>query len=397
MEFSEKKTRILNALIERNGLQYLVNIASEVFDNPVFVFDLSYKILAQSNSRVEDVEIITELFPNGHLIFNNLKKVEEKGVFEQLMNDDKPVFGQFEFFPRRFLGGRIRDKSDVVGFVTIIENQKIKDEDLELLVILCKCVLFEMLYLEQTVMQKISYFSLLKDILEKNVVREEVEERVSSLRLKLPAQMRLIQIKYVNQKLGLSIYYIRDSLVASLPSCYSILYNNSLLLILNNKNCSDTVIDYIRNCLSRVPTAIGISRKFDDIMLLLQAYVQSEAAIRIGRKMDLEKQFYYYDDIVLQHFFEIASNNCNPRDFCDPAIEHLREFDLQNHTDLKETLEVYLSCGKNIKKAAEQLFVHQNTLYYRVQKIEELCGINLKDEKTCFSLQFSFQLLKSTE
>ena len=133
-------------------------------------------------------------------------------------------------------------------------------------------------------------------------MREEVEERVSSLRLKLPAQMRLIQIKYVNQKLGLSIYYIRDSLVASLPSCYSILYNNSLLLILNNKNCSDTVIDYIRNCLSRVPTAIGISRKFDDIMLLLQAYVQSEAAIRIGRKMDLEKQFYYYDDIVLQHF-----------------------------------------------------------------------------------------------
>ena len=50
MEFS-KKTRILNALIERNGLRYLVNIASEVFDNPVFVFDLSYKILAQSNSE----------------------------------------------------------------------------------------------------------------------------------------------------------------------------------------------------------------------------------------------------------------------------------------------------------------------------------------------------------
>lgn len=37
MEFPEKKAIILNALIERRGLQHIVNVASEVMDNPIFV------------------------------------------------------------------------------------------------------------------------------------------------------------------------------------------------------------------------------------------------------------------------------------------------------------------------------------------------------------------------
>ncbi|ACL19887.1 hypothetical protein [Desulfitobacterium hafniense] len=79
MEFPEKKAIILNALIERHGLQHIVNVASEVMGNPVFVYDISWKILARSNSRAEDEETWAVLFPDGHLVFDDLMKVEKAG------------------------------------------------------------------------------------------------------------------------------------------------------------------------------------------------------------------------------------------------------------------------------------------------------------------------------
>ena len=43
--YLERKDTILNALIERNGIQYLADTAARVLNNPLFLYDLSGKIL----------------------------------------------------------------------------------------------------------------------------------------------------------------------------------------------------------------------------------------------------------------------------------------------------------------------------------------------------------------
>ena len=139
MEFSEKKAMLLNALIERRGLQYIVNVASQVMNNPIFVYDTSWKILAKSNSRPEDEETWAKLFPEGHLVFKDLLEVERAGIFAQLLNDDN-LFSVPSLFPHRFLGCRVRDKGSVVGIVTMVEI-KAQAGDRELMVILSKCIL----------------------------------------------------------------------------------------------------------------------------------------------------------------------------------------------------------------------------------------------------------------
>ncbi|WP_084078461.1 helix-turn-helix domain-containing protein [Desulfitobacterium chlororespirans] len=49
-------------------------------------------------------------------------------------------------------------------------------------------------------------------------------------------------------------------------------------------------------------------------------------------------------------------------------------------------LEAYLDSGRSIQRASERFFLHKNTLYYRIRKIEELCAVSLEDENVCFSL-----------
>src|SRR6185436_7911708 len=46
---------------------------------------------------------------------------------------------------------------------------------------------------------------------------------------------------------------------------------------------------------------------------------------------------------------------------------------------LVDTLEAFLENAGDVQTTAEQLFVHRTTLYYRLQRIEELTGARLSD------------------
>lgn len=60
-------------------------------------------------------------------------------------------------------------------------------------------------------------------------------------------------------------------------------------------------------------------------------------------------------------------------------IEKLKEYDEENSTDLLNSLYVYLINDSNVNLAAKQIFVHSNTMSYRLKRITEICGINLND------------------
>ncbi|CAM3648001.1 PucR family transcriptional regulator [Mesobacillus zeae] len=52
---------------------------------------------------------------------------------------------------------------------------------------------------------------------------------------------------------------------------------------------------------------------------------------------------------------------------------------LEEDPELLDTLLVFLKCGSNVSLAAKQLYIHRNTLQYRLEKFSERTGINLKD------------------
>jgi PucR family transcriptional regulator, purine catabolism regulatory protein len=52
----------------------------------------------------------------------------------------------------------------------------------------------------------------------------------------------------------------------------------------------------------------------------------------------------------------------------------LLDYDGKHHASLVRTLEVYLRRDRNMAAAARELFVHYNTLRYRLQQISSLLG-----------------------
>ncbi len=66
-------------------------------------------------------------------------------------------------------------------------------------------------------------------------------------------------------------------------------------------------------------------------------------------------------------------------DYCNNKLDRIIKYDNANGTFLEETLLAYYMNGFNTVKTAESLFIHRNSLLYRLEKIEELLEIELSD------------------
>lgn len=62
-----------------------------------------------------------------------------------------------------------------------------------------------------------------------------------------------------------------------------------------------------------------------------------------------------------------------------------------NGTDLIETLVVYIEQNRNLGKTAEVLYIHRNTIKYRIRRIEELLECNIKEDKTAFNIMICIE------
>lgn len=60
--------------------------------------------------------------------------------------------------------------------------------------------------------------------------------------------------------------------------------------------------------------------------------------------------------------------------------------------DLTATLRAYLACGMHVESTATRLFVHQNTVRYRLARFEELTGTSLRDTEVLLELWWALEL-----
>ena len=63
-------------------------------------------------------------------------------------------------------------------------------------------------------------------------------------------------------------------------------------------------------------------------------------------------------------------------------------------TEYLETLKVYLATQCDVQDSADLLHIHRNSFCYRLRKIEELLGMELKDNKVLEELMFAFKCLQ---
>ena len=81
---------------------------------------------------------------------------------------------------------------------------------------------------------------------------------------------------------------------------------------------------------------------------------------------------------IYKYMFQ-SDNQGEILEYCNEKLDKLEEYDHANGTFLQETLLAYYMNGFNTVKTAEALYIHRNSLIYRLKKSEELLGMELTD------------------
>ena len=76
-----------------------------------------------------------------------------------------------------------------------------------------------------------------------------------------------------------------------------------------------------------------------------------------------------------------------------PLVEHDRE----RRSDLVRTLRAYFAAGANASEAADRMFLHRNSMLYRLERIQKLTGLDLKDPGASLALQLGLLALEKGE
>ena len=73
----------------------------------------------------------------------------------------------------------------------------------------------------------------------------------------------------------------------------------------------------------------------------------------------------------------MSENPAELQRFYAETVEPLVAYDEQYETDLMRTLETFLEADGNVAGTAQRLFTHRHTIYYRLERVRELSGLDV--------------------
>lgn len=110
-----------------------------------------------------------------------------------------------------------------------------------------------------------------------------------------------------------------------------------------------------------------------------RSYEEAREAVRVGAAMGRQEGVVAFDDLGLLHWLYHVPLEQRADNVYLQHIHALASYDAGHNTELTRTLETYLDHGSSLVDAAEILYIHRNTLLYRLQRIEALCPVDLHD------------------
>lgn len=393
---------LLCELTHAKSLQQICDLTYHITGNPAFISDLAHTILAYTKCVEVPDETWRTNIVEANLDRNTLNQDREVGSVHLTSEDEKrPVLVEDSFQPYpRIIKSLVKDRK-AVGVMVVTSYLKPFDEhDLELVELISSfvipCLMRESYHLSD---DKHSIENFCIKLLDgESFTREQIEKRLKVLDFRQkPYTYVLAMCSAGGYSSGpqSSLSQVRMSFAAALH-CPVFAYNTLLICVYG----SDAPIarwpegvPELEGLLEQWGLICGVSRHMSGLEELRDRYLQAQAVLDKGRKIQRVDRCYEFDRLsfylLLDRLPREELNN-----YCHEQIMALRDYDLEHGTELCPTLQVYLEQAKSLNKTAELLFIHRNTVRYRVNRCMELLDNRLEDGNEIFAFILSLRILE---
>lgn len=130
--------------------------------------------------------------------------------------------------------------------------------------------------------------------------------------------------------------------------------------------------------------SVGVSAVHRGVSNLSPAYSEARKALDLGKTIHGPGRFVTYGDLAAVLLLEGVDRSALGS-FWRAQVGQLAQEDPR----LVETLQAFLECGGELKKTSKALYVHRNTLAYRLRRIGAILGSDLRDPGVQFRLRLA--------
>jgi PucR C-terminal helix-turn-helix domain/GGDEF-like domain len=159
-----------------------------------------------------------------------------------------------------------------------------------------------------------------------------------------------------------------------------------IVLLTDGRPDPDALHREVSRQLGHSASAIGIGSRCDVPSDLPQSFLRARRALNIRLHSSTPKGASAYDELGFYQLVDAAHSAGAADEYARQWLGVLIDYDAAKNSDLVGTLSHYLECGGNYDESAATLHIHRSTLRYRLGRIAELTGLNLRDIDTRFNL-----------
>lgn len=397
---ARNRMRLVDVLLSRGSLGELFSEAAAIFGNPIFLGDVSSRILtsAMPEGRKADMDYaITNSLGQGYTPYEDLRTWKFSSLMERVMRSNSPVVLNYPSTasPRRMFC-RVKKGYLYAVITEVVREYDAFDEDL--LVFFTKLVNS---VLEKAPASKAPWANFFVELIDGSISDNKAcEDRTAAcnLHLKKYKYLAMIKMHSVRSETGesdqMSLANIRAH-IENLWSEYRAFYYRGETLVLIDSNAERAIPEFteaMSSLLAATDCSASISSRFQDLLDLKLSYQQAKLAMTTGTELGLTGPVATFDDLYFYCIAESVRKSHPLELFCAPGIIKLMEHDTASDSNLLDTLGVYLECGRNVRRVSRVLCLHRNTVTYRLKKISELIDEDLDSVTDCYKLFLSLRM-----
>ncbi len=383
-------------------LQQLTDDAARLLGNPVMVLDRSFRPVCFSPARKLGIAIWDSLVEHGYLPQEYLQQVMRDVSSYAARHITEPQFTSYSEPD----GRRVRqlvcsvvvpETRQVCGGVEIVElDRPFAPQDYPLVQRLSQVLLHHLYKLNPEDYPVSREEQLLADLL------YSTPEQYALLERQLAGLPRLsMQGEYYAAAIPLSpaqlitSHQIRASLAAAYPGGWSLLTGQQLLLLvrLGERFATGPALQQALTATGRqLNSTIILSMRFPSLAYLPGVWQFNRKALDTALYLHLPPGCHRVAELHSKTFFHVVSAQVDLKPLIHPSILLLADYDRAHGTSLLPTLNVFLQNGCSWNATAAELYLHRNTLTYRIQRAKELIGLPLEDRYEREVIRLSCQI-----
>ncbi|MGM0370552.1 MAG: CdaR family transcriptional regulator [Bacillota bacterium] len=370
--------------------QTIVERTMEIVDYNINIMDQNGVIIGSGNQdRINNVHECAQ-------------RVIESGVTKRVYQQEESELTGTKFginMPIQFNG-------EVIGVVGITGDPDEVESYAGLVKMTVELMVQQAGYLEQEQLQEQAEEHFIKELLNNEVTidLETMFQRAQEIGFNLEQPYRIFILKiynlwekllqYAQEENNTKLHYYKKQIKLEVQNffvssedtkvCY---WKGEKFIILEceiEEYTDDDLISLGEDLLARLEQSLGfiaelgIGNKQNGLKGIKNSFSSAVDALELGEKYNETSDVYYIKDLILENLIHDLSK--------ERRAKLASQFPLPEK--YQQTLQVYFSNNLNISETARELFLHRNSILYRLDKIKEVTGLDPKKFNDAIQLKF---------